>query len=154
MRDNDLYDETTRMHEALDEVYGLFDAMHDEDAPDIADSLTRASIVKRTLQGLKSVKAVQNDLMQLCTDTEDLLMRYGEAVADLEDLNETLDNSGPASIAADLLRELDGRLMDGTPDDALRWIRSALVMLSHRTEDDVEGGIATMMNYATRMVAV
>jgi len=135
----EMYDLQEKVEEALEDARGIFATIDYEVANEIADPEMREELRDRCGVGMQRVDDAINAASDSGAKYEDLYIQYREERDECARLETQVAQIGFATVATDLLCELDGRLLTDTYESAMAWLQAALLRLSEDgTTDDYD----------------
>ena len=147
----EMYDLQAKVEEALEDARGIFSIIDYEVAPEIADPETRKELREHCRIGMNRVDDAINATSDSGGKYEDLHFKYQEERDECARLESQVAQIGFATVATDLLCELDGRLLTDTRESAMAWLQAALLRLSEDGTTDDYDHAQTAITDAIRM---
>ena len=142
-----------RTEEAISDARGLFNAMYDEDAPDITDSLTRNSVKKRTDEGMHRLDTASAVLQEFGFAFHHMMDERDEAKEEVERLEQQVKAASFLHLADALEYELEGRIITDSPESVLAWVREAFAEVRRHNDPEDEDEATAIIYSATNLFA-
>ena len=140
-----------RTEEAISEARGLFTAMYDEDAPDIADALTRNSVKKRTDEGMQLLDEASDRLQEFGFAFHNMMDARDEANEEVKRLEELVEASSFLHLVDRLEYELEGRIITDSPESVVAWVRAAFAEVRRHNDPEDQGEATAIIYSATSL---